>query len=196
MTAVVPHPGTPTPLDVFDLDTVGYVEAEFLVQGAATSYAVDGERTADGRWRVSPAGDEPFVTRILVRRPADAARASGTVAVEWLNVSGGRDAGADWALLHRHLIRRGDTWVGVSAQKVGIDGGGRMPGANLKQADPVRYGMLVHPGDRWSYDMFTQAARAIRDEPMVLDGAAARQLLAIGHSQSAVYLTSYVNAVD
>ncbi len=49
---------------------------------------------------------------------------NGTVVVEWLNVSGGGDGSPDWFFLHRHLMREGVAWVGVSAQKAGIDGGG------------------------------------------------------------------------
>ena len=30
----------------------------------------------------------------------------------------------DWTLLHRELIRAGHAWVGVTAQKAGVDGGG------------------------------------------------------------------------
>jgi hypothetical protein len=42
--------------------------------------------------------------------------------------------------------------------------GGRAVVANLdlKHADPACYGTLVHPGDSYSYDMYTQAGRAVR----------------------------------
>ena len=43
--------------------------------------------------------------------------------------------------------------MGVSAQQVGID--------NLRQKDPARYGSLMDPGDQYSYDIYTQAARAL-----------------------------------
>ena len=46
-------------------------------------------RGADGA--VAPAELADYRTRILVYRPADAARFNGTVVVEWLNVSGGLD---------------------------------------------------------------------------------------------------------
>ena len=32
----------------------------------------------------------------------------------------------------------------------------------LKQWDPERYGDLVHPGDQYSYDIYSQAAQAVR----------------------------------
>ena len=48
---------------------------------------------------------------------------SGTVVVEWLNVSGGVDANPDWVSLSEEIVRRGDAWVGVSAQRIGVEGG-------------------------------------------------------------------------
>ena len=51
---------------------------------------------------------------------------------------------------------QGHAWVGVSAQKVGIDGGGFVESIHLKLLAPERYGELEHPGDAWSFDIFTQ----------------------------------------
>src|SRR6516164_2345072 len=64
---------------------------------------------------------------------------------------------------HREILRRGHAYVGVSAQKVGIEGGrgeATRPGlAPLKKADSKRYGRLSHPGDAYAYDIFSQAGR-------------------------------------
>ncbi len=108
-----------------------------------------------------------------MRRPAKRARRSGTVVVEWLNVSGGVDADPDWTSLSEEIVRNGDTWVGVSAQLLGVDGGpvlvavpgadvGAVAGKGLKTIDPERYGTLDHPGDGYSFDIYTQVARALR----------------------------------
>ena len=51
-------------------------------------------------------------------------------------------------------------WVGVSAQSVGVEGGGGAFDISLKVVDPVRYGGLNHPGDDYSYDIFSQAAQS------------------------------------
>jgi alpha/beta hydrolase family protein len=99
----------------------------------------------------------------VVRRPLDTGRFNGTVAVEWLNVSAGTDAEPDWACTHRHLIREGFAWVGVSVQKAGIDGGGIADGPHLKSVDHGRYKLLSHPGDAFSYDIFSQVGRVLRD---------------------------------
>jgi hypothetical protein len=191
--------GTATVLPpTFDLAAVGYTESEFFISGTASAYASAEPLASDGRWTVTPEAPKPYTTRIVVRRPVDPARFDGTVVVEWLNVSGGLDTSPDWSFIHTELIRSGSIWVGVSAQKVGIDGGGNSLGAKLalKTADPARYGSLLHPGDDYSYDIFSQAGAAVWFDPAtVLGGPTPQMVLADGESQSAFRLTTYVNAV-
>ncbi|MGZ4784725.1 MAG: alpha/beta hydrolase domain-containing protein [Acidimicrobiales bacterium] len=183
-----------------DLASVGYAEAEHFVSGTATSFTSDAPLASDGHWTVRPDATAPFTTRIVVRRPVDPARFDGTVHVEWLNVSGGLDAAPDWTYAHVGIIRAGAVWVGVSAQVVGIDGRDAAddPGSfmALKVADPERYGSLAHPGDDFSYDIFRQVGETIRrDAATVLGGLDPERVLAIGESQSAFRLSTYVDAV-
>jgi len=180
-----------------DLAAAGYVGEEFFLSGNARSYAQVGDPTEDGQWQARHSDEAPFKTRILVRRPKDPARFNGTVVMEWMNVSGGIDAAPDWLFIHRHLMREGAAWVGVSAQKAGIDGGGLVPGMPLKQADAERYGGLSHPGDAFSFDIFSAVARALRArDSKPLGGCAAQRVIAAGESQSAGFLVTYVNAID
>jgi hypothetical protein len=193
----------------FDLAHLGYTLEEFFIDGTATSYEPAGPAGADGYWEVTPSGQATFATRLVVCRPADPAAFTGTVILEWLNVSAGFDAPAHWMLTHRHVLRSGWAWVGVSAQRVGVEGGGDIfapqqdgsePAARmmalpaLKQSDPERYGALHHPGDAFCFDIFAQAARALRTGA-VLGPLTATCMLAAGVSQSAIHLVSYVNAV-
>jgi len=53
---------------------------------------------------------------------------------------------------------------------------------------------LLHPGDSFSFDIFSRAARAVRDGG-ILGPLSAECLLAAGQSQSAIHLVTYVNAV-
>jgi len=188
----------PSLLNSFDLGSVGYVEREYLIEGTATSFDTVGDRTADGRWTVTAGSEASFASRFLVRLPEDPRRFSGTVVVEWNNVSAGMDGSPDWSLLHRNLMARGHAWVGVSAQKAGIDGGGLAEGMHLKKFDSDRYHRLYHPGDAWSYDIFTQVAAALRrsgdDGP--LGELVPVRLIAAGESQSAFHLVTYVNGID
>jgi hypothetical protein len=199
VTTVTEIPGPALDLMVdYDLAALGYRATEYTVEGTATSYGLVGDRGADGRWEAAPGPEAPFTTRMLVRRPVDPARFSGTVVVEWNNVSGGIDASPDWGFLHRHLAARGHAWVGVSAQKAGIDGGGLVEGIHLKILAPDRYAHLDHPGDAWSFDLFTTVAALFRlpADQNPLQGLTATQLLAVGESQSAACLVTYVNALD
>ena len=93
-------------------------------------------------------------------------------------------------------MRSGAVWVGVSAQQVGIDGGvGPGTAFALKNADPERYRELSHPGDAWSYDIFSQAGAAVWFDKAVLGRLEPKRLIAFGWSQSASRLTTYINAV-
>jgi hypothetical protein len=197
MTKALPElEGAPNLFSVaFDLGSVGYSVHEHLVKGAATSYAAAGALDDDGRWEVKEAGNADFTTRCVIYCPSNPAHANGTVIVEWLNVTGGLDIPALWMPTHRHLVREGFTWVGISAQLVGVEGGGMMPGLGLRQSAPDRYGSLSHPGDVFSYDIFTQTASAARELLATQYSLHVEQMLATGASQSAFHLTTYINAV-
>jgi hypothetical protein len=179
-----------------DLADVGYEQAEYFISGTAVSYTNVEELDADGRWEVEEADTAEYNTRILVYRPQDANAFSGTVIVEWLNVSGGLDAAPDWSAMHTEIIREGHVWVGVSAQIAGIEGSDNGFPLSLKEVNPERYGSLSHPGDSFSYEMYSQAAQAIRN-PIGIDplgGLVAERVIAVGESQSAGRLVTYVNA--
>ncbi|MFE9835421.1 alpha/beta hydrolase domain-containing protein [Streptomyces sp. NPDC005551] len=180
-----------------DLGSYGYTESEYFTSGTATSYTKSGTWGSDGRWSVREAGRAAYKSRLLVRRPVDAAKFNGTVVVEWLNVSGQIELSPDYWFAREELLRKGYAWVGVSAQAVGVNGGsGAIHG--LKGWDPDRYGTLVHPGDAFAYDIFSQAGQALRtpDGPDPLGGLKIRTLLADGESQSAGFMTTYANAVQ
>ena len=140
-----------------------------------------------------------YTTRIVVLKPSDVTKSNGTVIVEWLNVSGGIDAPAIWFMAHRELIREGYAYAAVSAQQVGIEGGASLGmDMSLKKQDPERYWHLSHPEDAFSYDIFSQIGRLIHDAAGtgVLGPLNPEFVVAVGESQSAMFLTTYVNAVD
>jgi len=184
-----------SPFAAGDFADQGYLTEEYFLQGEATAYELaEGTHTPDGRWKTREAENKAdFKTRVLVVRPEDPAVFNGTVIVFWLNVTAGFELGSASA-----EALRGYAWVGVSAQKIGIDGFPQNS-QGLKSWDPERYGTLVHPGDAYSYDIFTQAATAVgpdRSEVMdPLGGLAVERLIAVGASQSAGRLRTYINGV-
>src|ERR1700756_1327195 len=189
-------PGAPTYNYPFfasnhDLPTHGYVEEEFYFQGTANRYNTPALTTGT----IIDSG-HPYLTRMLVRRPADPKQFNGTVLVEWLNVTNGFDAENTWFFSWEHILKEGYAWVGVSAQQVGV--------ARLQAWNPDRYGSLdvtqggAITGDDLSYDIFSQAGQAVRSPVGVdpLGGLKARYMIAIGESQSAFRLATYVNSIN
>ena len=185
----------------FDLSSRGYIEEEFFFQGTATQYQVppivNGRVTSTGDATVLSTGN-PYKTRMLVRRPADPDNFNGVVLVEWVNVTSGYNLDANWEFSRDYLTRAGYAWVGVSAQRVGV----QQPPYGLTAWSPMRYGTLdVTVGgkitdDSLSYDIYSQAGRAIRTNRELLGGLKPKMVLAIGVSQSSFYLLSYYNSIQ
>ncbi len=176
-----------------DLSDYGYIQEEFFIEGTANRY-----NTPTGATGSIIDGNHPYKTRIVVRRPVPPNNFNGTVLLEWQNVTAGYDLDAHW-ISWKHLMRAGYAWVGVSAQRVGV----QQPVTGLKNWSPVRYGTLdVTAGgtitdDSLCYDIFAQAAQAIRC-PVGIDpmaGLDVKLVLAIGASQSASRLTIYYNSI-
>ena len=166
-----------------DLASAGFVEQEFYMSGNADAYSTTGALVGS---------DVPYKSRIIVRRPANPKKFNGTVLVEWQNVTAGYDLDALW---NTHAMREGYAWVGVSAQRVGVD--------QLAGWSPTRYGDLDVTGggqfltDQMSYDVYSQAAKAIRSPQGVdpMGGLDVDTVLAIGASQSAGRMTIYYNSI-
>jgi hypothetical protein len=172
-----------------DLRSHGYAEQEYFFSGTAHAYTSQQPLTSDGRWQAQQASPAPYKSRLVVRAPIDPRRFNGTVVVEWLNVSAGRDIDVDWDYGYNQLLSDGFAYVGVTAQVVGVNA--------LTAWDPARYGSLNSPSDDYSYDIFSQAGQALRSTGAhsPLRGLRARYLIADGESQSAGRMTTYVNAV-
>ena len=170
-----------------DLAAAGYAEREYVARGTATSYAGH-----------DPA---PYATRVAVRRPTAPGSFSGTVVVEWLNVSSGSDAAPDWTYLSDEIVRRGHAWVGVSAQYMGVEGGEAVVGVTGVAPTGIkgreRYAALSHPGDAYCYSIYASVAAALdsTDAAGPLADLVVDVRLAVGESQSAFALTTFVNVV-
>lgn len=150
------------------LEEFNYVMEEFLFTGKSPAYT----------------------TRMMVRRPRDPAKFSGTVFVEWYNVSGGIDFAVLWGNSREYFMREGHVFVGVSAQAVGANA--------LKDYDATRYAAINHPGDTAANAIFSQAGVALRTQTEKLLGPCmpVHATIALGQSQSGGRLTSYVNSAQ
>jgi hypothetical protein len=158
----------------YDLAPFGYEEHEYLVSGTATNAAGQAQ---------------PYTTRIIVTRPTAASGTfNGIVVLDWTNVTAQFENAVDTMEARELLMREGFAYVHVSAQAAGVCCTPLTP----KVWDPVRYAALSHPGDDWSFDIFSQIAKAFRDPASpVADGV--DHVLAVGQSQSGSRLYAYVN---
>ncbi|MDY6920030.1 MAG: alpha/beta hydrolase domain-containing protein [Pseudomonadota bacterium] len=197
---VVPIPEiTPIPADagnkqrpfissILDLADYGYVEQEFRMSGTANYYEKDGVWRSDGIWntRIEEA-DKPYATRLLVRRPENPEVFNGIVVVDWFNNTAFMDVDVIWAQSHDELLREGYAYVGVTSQAVGV--------IALKVWDSARYGDMDLINDGLAYDIFSQAAQAVHHKAdVILNGLDVKGVMGVGESQSAIRLSTYVNA--
>ena len=185
-------------LGPLDLAKAGYVEEEFLISGTANVY----DWAADGSLSVKTP-NAPYVTRILVRRPAAAARFSGSVMVEIPNTARRFDWSMMFGYVNEQLMRQGDAWVLVS-----------MPGSveGIKKLNPVRYASLSFanptpgapcpgagkggPSDqeeglRW--DVLSQVAAALKSANTPILGGGRAQYVTMTVQGSDI--VTYINAI-
>lgn len=188
-------PGTPATSRARQLSTHAYVEQEVLLQGRAQHYRPLPGWGHAGQWGVQPHGEpHPYVTRLLVRRPADPTRFNGVILVEWLNTTPGFDLDGGWVLTREELMAQGYAWVGVSNQIEGLQA--------LQRQSP-RYATLHLASNEGAHAIFGQAGQAIRAHWAKLLGQEAQstspppvvspRLLAMGYSQSGLFLYTYIN---
>lgn len=187
-----------TPIE--DLADYGYVEEEYFAEGMANRYD-----TPPGQTGTILSSGHPYRTRIVVRRPIDANRSNGVVLFEWQNVSAGYELDAHWGASWPHFVKYGYTWVGISAQRVGVHGfGSPVPSLNRGLRNwSSRYASLdVTDGgtvldDSLCYDVYAQSAQAVLNPTGVdpMGGIPVRLALAVGASQSAGRLSIYHDSI-
>lgn len=199
--------GRPMNADADALAAQGYVEQEFLARGGASRYRLP-DPQGDA---VRVDGPHPYTTRVLVRRPEDARRFNGAVVVEWLNVSTGQDLDFVYGATRELLFRQGYAWVGVSAQRGGVQ---RLLSWNAQRyaalavsgpeedpltgapLDPAHEPTGAAGGDVLCWDIFSQALAAVRTQaPALFAVPVVERVIAAGESQSAFRLSRYHNSV-
>ena len=189
------------------LGDYGYIEQEFKYSGDASQYdttgAIDQTGTPITTGGPNNDGKYPFKTRMIVRRPADPADFNGTVVVEWLNVTAGFDLEANWFGDPEYLLKNGYAYVGITAQRVGVNW--------LRGWDPGRYGDLdvsardnggteTITNDALSYDVYGSGIKALLDGGTGVDPLGnlpkPDTVIASGESQSGSRLSTYYNKVQ
>jgi hypothetical protein len=194
----VPFMAAANNLEPTDLSKFGYVEEEFILSGNANVY----DWAADGTVTIKTP-NVPYANRILLRRPANPARFSGTVIVEVTNAARRYDWPMMWGYGRDYFLEHGDAWVSLTT-----------PGAlnSLKKFNPTRYATLsmenptpagacpgadkngasaIEEGLRWDY--YSQVAAALKSgqsgQPMA--GLNVRRVFMTTQGGD---ITTYINA--
>ena len=152
--------------DGFDVEPPvprGYVEEEFFFSGTGNLY----EFTSTGIRIVTPCPETatsgctgiPYTTRMIVKRPVDRHRFSGTVVIEPLNPSANFDIAGIWDRSRDYFVRNGDVFVGWSSKSVIVN--------TLKQWNPTRYAPLD-----WPYLPFVPGGNSGANDGITFDVAA------------------------
>ncbi|MBS1174633.1 MAG: putative signal peptide protein [Burkholderiaceae bacterium] len=203
-----PAIGHPMSATVMPLKNYGYTENEYFIKGQASRYRItDPMRDA----QVIDSG-HPYATRVLVRRPSDSARFNGTVIVEWLNVSLDQDVDFVFGATRELLVREGYAWVGVSAQRNGIEamkkwnperydelnvGASNIDPASGKPVDPADPTIMAVGGDVLAWDIFSQVGQLAKSgASQMMGGLKAKKLIAAAESQSTLKVSTYYNTIQ
>lgn len=203
-----PSIGYPMSATIIPLTDYGYTENEYFIKGQAKRYRIT-DPMSDAQ-AIDPGN--PYETRVLVRRPSDPARFNGTVIVEWLNVSLDQDIDFVFGATRELLLREGYAWVGVSAQRNGVEA--------MKKWNPDRYrelsvaasnidpitGKLLDPadptimavgGDVLAWDIFSQVGQLAKSgSSKMMGGLKAKKLIAAAESQSTLKVSTYYNTIQ
>lgn len=203
-----PDTGTAMSATMMPMKPNGYVETEYFLTGEAGRYRIadpmaDAELIDEGN---------PYTTRVLVRRPTDPAAFNGTVIVEWLNVSLDQDIDFVYGATRELIVRDGYAWIGVSAQRNGIDAMKRWnperyealtveasnidpaDGSEIDPADPL---IMAVGGDVLAWDIFSQAGQlAEAGTSDLLGELEVKRLIAAAESQSTLKVSTYYNTIQ
>lgn len=182
-------PALPGSGDEAALRRAGYVREEWVQHGTANVY---GEGLKLERRGV------PYATRLLVVRPRDPRRFSGTVQ---LNPSHPFQGSFNWQTVAPYVLERGDAFVTVM---IGADENTRrarpgpvpaMAPRTLKWFNPTRYAAIDWPDDkdgiRW--DVFADTARVVRGPGGPLGALNVHHVFASGWSFTGSFLRTFIN---
>jgi hypothetical protein len=160
-----------------------YTETEYLLAGAASSYAGPATGPAE-----VVSGGHRYVTRVLARYPERLSRFSGRVLVEPFNTTYGVDLDALWQHVGPLLQAQGDAWIGISARA--------WSAAELRRRDPQRYADVDLASSDLEWDLLRAIATLLKQggEHSPLHHLPVRHVYLGGYSQSGVDTATFAAA--
>jgi hypothetical protein len=144
-----------------ELSQYGFVEEEYFVSGTANVYE-------PGTTLIK--STQPYTTRIIVRRPLDTYKFSGSAHMEAF--ADETERVSTWLRAWPYFVSNGDIWIGISVSSANVE-------HMHKVFDAARYDQLQVPDDEMRWDIMAQVAWLMRSP----DGPLAKLHY---HDQSAI----------
>lgn len=182
----------------------GYIEEEYFFSGISNVYGWDNSD------KIILYKNAPYVNRFIVRKPNDKYKFSGNVIIEILNSTSFIDFDRVWVLNYKHMMRKGDIYIGITSKPNVIPA--------MQKMDYNRYKWLEWPNpckqqiqvplemlgnmegasspeteDGLFWDMLIDLAELLRDKNNeILQGYGQYYQYLSGWSQSAAYMLRFI----
>jgi len=189
---------TPFLAHLGNLGELGYIEEEYEMSGTGNIYDyVDNAAQSPEIAVTEP--DVPYVTRMLVRRPADPGTFNGTVYIEILNSTARWDDDPIWRMSYPSFVRAGSAYVGITSDPLTVDFLRNRWGApEFEARNRDRYQNLTMDRFGQVWDILSQGAALLKDDanpenPMA--GFGVERIIQTGYSQSAGFQKTYANSM-
>jgi len=198
---------TPFLAHLGDLSELGYVEEEYEMSGIGNIYDYVDNEAQSSEIAISESG-VLFVTRMLIRRPANPAAFNGTVYIEILNSTAHWDDDPIWRMSYPSFVKAGSAYVGITSDPLTVNFLRNYWGAPEFIRGRVHYELAPRNRDRYQnlnmdrfgqvWDILSQAAALLKDDnnpenPMM--GFGVERIIQTGYSQSAGFQKTYANSM-
>jgi hypothetical protein len=189
---------TPFLAHLGDISEFDYVEEEYEISGTGNLYDYVDNAAQSPEVAISESG-VPYVTRMLVRRPAYADDFNGTIYVEILNSTASWDDDPFWRMSYHTFANAGSIYVGITSDPLTVDFLRNRWGApEFVNRNRDRYANLNMDRLGQVWDVLSQTAVLLKDDDNPdnpLMGFGVEHIIQTGYSQSGGFVKTYANSI-
>jgi hypothetical protein len=198
---------TPFLAHLGDIGELGYVEEEYEMSGVGNIYDYVDNESQSSEVIISES-NVPYVTRMLIRRPADPSAFNGTVYIEILNSTAHWDDDPIWRMSYPSFVEAGSAYVGITSDPLTINFLRNVWGESEFEVKGKIYESAPRNRDRYQkltmdrfgqvWDVLSQGAALLKEDanpenPMT--GFGVERIIQTGYSQSAGFQKTYANVM-
>jgi hypothetical protein len=189
---------TPFLAHLGDISEIGFVEEEYEISGSGNIYDYVDNEGQSAEVDITEA-NIPYVTRMLVRRPVNAAAFNGTVYVEVLNSTASWDDDPVWRMSYPSFASAGSVYVGITSDPLTVQFlRDRWGAPEFVARNRARYANLDMERFGQVWDILSQSAALLKDDTNPdnpLMGFGVERIIQTGWSQSGGFNKTYANSM-